>query len=136
MSTQGDLFAPSKPSSFDPQTAAIRKADGIARAEQNRDPEWKAHFRRAVEHLAKVMDDFTVADVRDRLDDVGVYTHAHDMLCAGALMDRAAEDGVIHRTGRERGNNRNHRKNQVYGSTARRNARFLRRREHLREGLT
>ena len=81
---------------FDANLGAILRDDGIGRADEHADREWKDAAYEAVSDLALFCEHFTTDDVHERLGDV----HTHDKRAMGAIMLRAARDGLIVATDR------------------------------------
>jgi len=72
--------------------------EAIARAEQNAAADWQAAARHAVERCAHFKPEFTSDDVWDVLSTRPEFTH--DNRALGAIMRRAASDGLIAKTDR------------------------------------
>ena len=75
-----------------------RKADGMARAYDNANRDWKAAAAATVRDLARVKATFTADDVWAQLDALGFATREHRAM--GAVMRAAAMDGWIVKTDR------------------------------------
>lgn len=81
---------------FDAQLGAKLADDGIRRADEHADRDWKQEAYEAVADLALFCDHFTTDDVHERL--AGATTH--EPRAMGAIMRRAARDGLIEATDR------------------------------------
>jgi hypothetical protein len=85
MTTQPDLFS-----------APAARADGIQRADDHADGEWKEVAYNAVLLTARMRLTFTADDVWDRIEDVTT----HEPSALGPVMLRASRKGCIVPTGR------------------------------------
>lgn len=78
--------------------AQLALDDALGRVEQSADEKWIKAADYAVSKLALRKPDLTTDDVWDVLDGLGVETPEHRAM--GAVMRRAAKDGIIQRTDR------------------------------------
>lgn len=78
------------------------REEAIARADEHADPDWKEIAYRAIVWLARVYSEFTTDDVWDAM--VRWYPQAttHEPRALGAIMRKAARNGVIEKTDRVR----------------------------------
>jgi hypothetical protein len=83
------------PSLFDPPAAAAARADGIQRADDNADDDWKETALDGIRILAR-RDRFTADDVLEWLERCEVGTH--NLAALGPVMQRAARAGWIRST--------------------------------------
>lgn len=74
------------------------KADGMSRAWDAANSDWKAAATAIVQHLAETQAEFTADQVWAELDDLGFTTREHRAM--GAVMRAAAVDGLIVKTDR------------------------------------
>lgn len=74
------------------------KADGMSRAWDAANSNWKAAACAIVQHLAATRSEFTADDVWAQLDQLGFTTREHRAM--GAVMRAAAVDGWIVKTDR------------------------------------
>jgi hypothetical protein len=74
------------------------KADGMARAWDAANTDWKAAATAIVRHLAETRAEFTADQVWAELDALGFATREHRAM--GAVMRAAAVDGLIVKTDR------------------------------------
>jgi hypothetical protein len=77
-----------------------RRDDAIDRVDENAQKDWKDAARVAVAALASLKDTFTTDDVWKLLETQGYQTHEPRAL--GAVMRRAARNGLIESTDRTR----------------------------------
>lgn len=81
---------------FDADLGVKLRDDAIRRADEHADADWKQAAYQAVADLALFCDYLTTDDVHERLE--GVSTH--ELRALGAIMKRAARDGLIAPTDR------------------------------------
>jgi hypothetical protein len=82
---------------FDSNLGAILRDDGIRRADEHADRDWKRAAYEAVSNLALFREHFTTDDVHELLGDA---VSTHEKRAMGAIMRRAARDGLIEATDR------------------------------------
>jgi hypothetical protein len=75
-----------------------RKDDGMTRAWDNANTNWKAAALEVVHHLARTQSSFTTDAVWEELDALGFATHEHRAM--GAVMRQAAQHNWIVKTDR------------------------------------
>lgn len=81
---------------FDSNLGAILRDDGIRRADEHADRDWKDAAYAAVVELAHRRQVFTTDSVHEIIGDVST----HEKRAMGAIMRRAARDGLIVATDR------------------------------------
>jgi len=79
---------------FDANLGAILRDDGIRRADEHADRDWKQAAYEAVVELAHRRQVFTTDSVHELIGDVST----HEKRAMGAIMRRAARDGLIEAT--------------------------------------
>ena len=84
---------------FDGMDAPSAKIIAIAKVERNADPAWIVSARAEVDFLAHVHDEFTTDAVWQRLDNHDTPA-PREPRALGAVMRKAAVDGLIASTGR------------------------------------
>lgn len=95
---QPSLFDPNEE---DPDGAARARADGIGQADAGADAQWKAQARDAIRYCALTCPDgFTADNVLRNLALIGAKTH--NVPALGGVIQAAARDGEIEKTGQTR----------------------------------
>lgn len=85
---------------FDPPDEVEEaRADGIERADEHADPEWRVSAMQGIALLARTGEPFTADDVLAYLDSVAQDTH--NLSALGPVFLRAARAGLIRKTGRQ-----------------------------------
>lgn len=86
---------------FDPpHIVEAARQDGIDRSYEAAD-DWKIEARQQVEWLARTVDDFTTDEVIGRLEQLD-FVLPSNLMALGSVMQSAARDGVIRKTGETR----------------------------------
>lgn len=81
--------------------------DAIERVKQNCSPEWMASATKAVELCAKFRNEFTVDDVQEVLESLGV-PKPREGRAMGAVMNSCRRSGLIEPTGRYKASRQAH----------------------------
>lgn len=90
---------------LDGMDAPSAKIIAIAKVESHADPAWMRAARAQVDDLARIYDEFTTDHVWDFLD-MPEHPKCREPRAMGAVMRKAAIDGVIATTGRYVNSNR------------------------------
>lgn len=94
---------PPPPSLFDsPAEVEAARADGIARADEHANPDWKQAARRAIAACAYRYPDFTADEVWAELAEAGVDCSTHEPSALGPVFLAASRAGIIRKTGATR----------------------------------
>jgi len=78
----------------------LQRDKALERVERNAEEAWKESAREAVERLAAIRDEFTTDAVWTMVDRMGLKTH--EPRAMGAIMRRAASEGICEATDRTR----------------------------------
>lgn len=79
--------------------ARAARDEAIGQVDRAADERWKACMSQAVHHVASLQYTFSSEDVIEAYDELGFDASTRDLRALGAVMRRAAKDGICKKSG-------------------------------------